>query len=279
MVNDVVFEKQDAITKSGIHYRVTRSSDSVVPLVLIYGYGGNIGMWPVVFIEHLAKKYVVVCLDNRGVGQSICPLETSSYSVPIMANDVDDVVRTLELTSFHLLGYSLGGCIALQYAHQHSQKLKSLFLLSTTGGSQLWTPPIEDHVSTLSAPPGETLWDLYMSVWRTTMGEATLLKQESALRELFDNSKEYPTPNEALAGHVHAFKTFDSSAFLGDLSIPTTIFTGENDRLVRVENSVSLAELIPRSKLIKVADCEHYPQIECPELLLSEITNLCELAH
>jgi len=275
MKSEYTFKKQDGTTPGGIFYRVTQSAQSEDPLVLVYGYGGNMGMWPVQMIERLAEKFVVVVLDNRGVGRSICPNIPREYTVEVMADDVDAVVSALNLSKFNLLGYSLGGCIALQYSHKYQHKVKSLFLMSTTAGGSLWSPPPQDVGAVLSNPQGEDLWDLYVSVWKTTMGEETLRKHETALRELFENSKDYITPNHALEGHLHAFKSFDSTAFLRDIKFPTTILAGKTDRLIPFQNSINMAEHLPQAKFVGVDHCEHYPQIEEPELMLTEIFNLC----
>ncbi len=66
------------------------------------------------------------------------------------------------------------------------------------------------------------------------MSDETMTKYDSVLKELFDNSKEYITSNEALAGHVRAFRTFDSSLILSKLSMPMTIFSGQDDRLIPI---------------------------------------------
>jgi 3-oxoadipate enol-lactonase len=273
-----VFEKQDGMTDSGIHYRVVRSATSKDPLVLVYGYGGNIGMWPVRLLERLAEKFVVVCLDNRGAGQSACPRIPTEYTVEIMANDVDAVVETLKLPKFHLLGYSLGGCIAIQYAATHQSKVKSLFLLATTGGGSLWSKPPVDQAAILKAPKGDTLWDMYVSVWETTMSAEALKQYDSTLRELFENSKTYITPNEALMGHLNAFRNFDGSPLVQSIGVPTVVFCGADDRLIPAQNSRNLANQLPHAKLVQVPNCEHYPHVEAQELLLSEICALCTAA-
>ena len=274
MSTSELFEKVDGFTESGIHYRVTKSVSSAEALVLLYGYGGNIGMWPSRFIERLAEDFLVITLDNRGVGQSISPKSADEYSAKLMAKDVDDVVKKLHLTRFHLLGYSLGGCIALQYASEHADAVKSLFLLSTTGGGKLWANPTEDHSAAFSTKQGATLWEMYASAWRTTMSDETMTKYDSVLKELFDNSKEYITSNEALAGHVRAIRTFDSSQILNKLSMPVTIFSGQDDRLLPIQNSINLALALPQAKLIKVPRCQHYPHVEAQDLLISEIKAL-----
>lgn len=279
MPGENVFEKQDGMTESGIHYRVLRSATSKAPLVLTYGYGGNIGMWPVRLLERLAEKFVVVCLDNRGAGQSVCPLVPTDYTVEIMADDVDAVVETLNLPEFHLLGYSLGGCIAIQYAAKHPDKVMSLFLLSTTGGGTLWSKPPEDQAAILKAPQGDSLWDMYVSVWETTMSAEALKKYDSTLRELFENSKAYITPNEALMGHLNAFRNFDGSDLVKNISVPVTIFCGADDRLITAQNSRNLANQLPRAKHVQVENCEHYPHVEAQELLVSEIFALCSAAN
>jgi pimeloyl-ACP methyl ester carboxylesterase len=82
-----------------------------------------------------------------------------------MSDDLDEVVVRLGIPEFHLLGYSMGSCIALQYAHRHSAKVKTLFLLSGTAGGALYVKP-DPAMSAALANPQKRYWDLYMSSFR-----------------------------------------------------------------------------------------------------------------
>lgn len=273
---ETVIERKEGATDSGIHFRVTSTATSRDALLLIMGYGANLGMWPSSFVEKLAGKYTVITFDNRGAGQSIKPALPSDYTVEIMARDANAVIEKLGLAKIHLLGYSLGGCIALEYAHRYPSKVKSLFLLSTTAGGALHVKPRTVFSNTFAKPAGETLWDMYLSVWKLCMSEHAIVTHMDALKALYESSCAYLSPPESLKGHLHALDRFDGSRYLQDLKMPTTILVGLDDRVLPAENSLKIAEAMPQAKLVQLPDCEHYAHLECQEAVLNEIFSLCK---
>ncbi len=84
----------------------------------------------------LASAHLRVVLFNpRGVGGSWRPKRPSTYTVPILAEDVEAIRRALDIKELHLLGFSAGGFVALEYAHRHPEQLRSLLLCQTAGSA------------------------------------------------------------------------------------------------------------------------------------------------
>ncbi|MGI0071343.1 MAG: alpha/beta fold hydrolase [Thermoplasmata archaeon] len=85
----------------------------------------------------LANAHLRVVLFNpRGVGHSWAPGSPREYNIPAMAEDVEAIRRALRITELHLLGYSVGGFVALEYAHRHQNRLTSLLLCATAGSAE-----------------------------------------------------------------------------------------------------------------------------------------------
>ncbi len=85
----------------------------------------------------LANAHLRVVLFNpRGVGQSWGPKSPTDYTIPQMAEDVEAIRRALHITELHLLGYSAGGFVALEYAHRYPARLTSLILCATAGSAE-----------------------------------------------------------------------------------------------------------------------------------------------
>lgn len=85
----------------------------------------------------LANSQLRVILFNpRGVGHSWAPRQPSAYTIPQMAEDVEAIRRALKIKELHLLGYSAGGFIALEYAHRYPGHLTSLLLCATAGSAE-----------------------------------------------------------------------------------------------------------------------------------------------
>ncbi|MCC7529585.1 MAG: alpha/beta hydrolase [Candidatus Melainabacteria bacterium] len=259
-IETVQIEEQK--TGSGIFCRKTFTSTSNDFLVMVMGYGGSLRIWPTTFVSALARTFNVITYDNRGTGLSIIPPDPEDYTIKAMSEDLFDVLETLDIQSHHLLGYSMGGCTALQYAHDHAEHVKSLFLMSCTAGGALFVKPDKEVSNALANPQGKTLWDIYMSTFSLMYSPEVLQRCMPTIKQIYEISKECPTRPLALAGHSHAFKGFDGTSYLAGLKIPTTILAGKNDRLMPVKNSENLAKNLCNSNLILFDDCEHGPHIQ-----------------
>ena len=108
-------------------------------IVFLHGYTGSTQDWanqmPV-----LSQKYKVVALDLRGHGKSEAPSSEEEYSVQIFADDVLGLLRILDIKKCCLVGHSLGGFIALQFALEYPGMLAALVLVDTSSGEFVRIP-------------------------------------------------------------------------------------------------------------------------------------------
>jgi 3-oxoadipate enol-lactonase len=105
-------------------------------IVLIAGLAAPLSAWAAQTPSFLNAGYKVLTYDNRGVGQSSYP--PGPYNIAEMANDLKALVRKLNLDCedgrterFHLLGISMGGMIAQEYALRWPQDIQTLTLACT----------------------------------------------------------------------------------------------------------------------------------------------------
>ena len=99
-------------------------------LLLVHGMGGSSNSWSGV-IPLLAKKYRVIAPDLLGHGESDKP--RGDYSVGAFAVLLRDLLDALDVTRVTVIGHSLGGGIAMQFAHQHRQYCERIVLISSGG--------------------------------------------------------------------------------------------------------------------------------------------------
>ncbi|HKS59661.1 MAG TPA: alpha/beta hydrolase [Thermoplasmata archaeon] len=78
----------------------------------------------------------VILFNPRGVGNSWKPRRASAYTVGNQAEDVEALRRALDIDELHLLGFSAGGFVALEYAHRYPDRLTSLLLCATAGSAE-----------------------------------------------------------------------------------------------------------------------------------------------
>ena len=98
------------------------------PLVLIHGLNGDSTGWAKVMPE-FAKHYRTIALDVRGHGGTSKP--DIPYSVKQFSEDLFEFFQKLNLSQAHILGLSMGGAIAQQFALDHPERVRSLILVST----------------------------------------------------------------------------------------------------------------------------------------------------
>ena len=266
-------------THSGVFFESRFSSDKNENLILLMGYSGSRKSWPEHFLLKLSEYFNLVLIDNRGTGESDGFNKSDDFSTGTMASDVQNVIDLLAIGHYFLLGYSLGGCIALQYALTHPNSLRGLILLSTTAGGLMFVPPSQDLLTKLSNPPGETILEKSKSMWEVCLSMSSIEKLSTELMSMHVSQSENLTPRFVFAAQMKAFQQYDVSARLKELQVRTLVITGDSDRLIPPENSLKLAENIPNSNIYLIQNCEHMPAIEAPEILISQIQNFAYQAR
>ena len=103
------------------------------PLLLLHGFSGDGATWHAV-ADALGERWRVIMLDCLGHGASDKPREVASYRMEAIAADIISVLDQLEIRRTHLLGYSMGGRLALYLALRHPERLRSLILESASPG-------------------------------------------------------------------------------------------------------------------------------------------------
>jgi len=93
---------------------------------MIHGLASSMGFWYMGVAPLLSTRHQIILYDQRGHGGSSMPVE--GYTPKALASDLSDLLDQLDIESAHLVGHSFGGQVALHFAHQHPDRLKSLVL-------------------------------------------------------------------------------------------------------------------------------------------------------
>ncbi|GMA52271.1 putative 2-succinyl-6-hydroxy-2,4-cyclohexadiene-1-carboxylate synthase [Alicyclobacillus contaminans] len=108
-------------------------STDTLPLLLLHGFTGSGAVWQTV-VGQLAQVRPCITVDITGHGRSSAPWDVSAYRMPVVARDVLSVMSELGWARFHLLGYSMGGRLALFIAQDAPNRVASLCLESASPG-------------------------------------------------------------------------------------------------------------------------------------------------
>ena len=190
------------------------------PVVLIHGFSSSAEMWSGL-IAGLARDYQVIALDCRAHGQSGKPHDPKKYGIE-MVNDVTRLMDHLHLQRAHIVGYSMGGSIALKMLVTHPER----FLTATSGGSTGFrstdvdeTPGLIQNLQSgmslseamiASAPPG---WP----------------KPTPDQREQMRRMDEGQDPKALAAQRLGNRGLWVSDEELAKVTVPTLILHGERD--------------------------------------------------
>lgn len=229
------------------------------PLVLIMGLGYTSEMWHRM-LPVLAAEHRTIIFDNRGVGRSSVP--AAAYSISDMAADAAAVMDAAEIASAHVLGISMGGLIAQEFALRYPERTKSLILGCTHHGGREAVVADREVFEVLMSrgemPPEEGTRAMVPYIYDASTA------RERIEEDLEIRMRTYPT-SEGYFGQVQAIFAFDVRNRLPEISARTLILHGESDRLVPPENGRLLARLIPNSTLIMLPNASHVFMTDQPE--------------
>jgi 3-oxoadipate enol-lactonase len=231
------------------------------PLVCLMGLSADVLAWTLQ-VPAFSARHRTVLVDNRDVGRS--SRADGPYEIADMARDTLALADALELDTFHLLGYSMGGAIAQEIACQAHERIMTLTLSVTFASGGAW---------------GRSLSDTWASrVHKISreehIDELLLLNHSEAF---FENAEavaymrglmlENPHPQEpdAFCRQLAASSRHDTRDRLTSLALPTHVIGAERDILVPVWKAKELAELIPGAKLTLLEGAPHGALIEQAE--------------
>lgn len=247
-----------SVSKVKMHYRETGGGHQT--LLFLHGNLASSLWWERVF-PLLPQRWHAIAPDMRGFGQSEKPPE--GYSVEELASDLSSFIRQLGLCDFTLVGHSLGGAVALQYALEHQAQLKALVLVDPVPANGLRFD--EGMIQALSGMQGNRVAleaGLRMSAPRAPDDAFFDRLVEEALQA---------TPM-AFAEIPRKLADFNLTPRLSELSVPTLCIRGEMDVLIPPHDIDQMARQIPGCRLEVIRGVGHSPQVEAPrkftELLL-----------
>jgi 3-oxoadipate enol-lactonase len=234
------------------------------PVLLIHGHTLDLRMWDAQVGPLADAGYRAIRYDVRGHGRSEAP--ATGYTYQNYSLDLRDLLNCLHIdTPAHLVGLSMGGGIALQFAVDHRQRVASLVVVDSTVPGFDYSPEYAEAVEEL------------VRVARSD-GPRAALDQVWLPHPLFDGIRRFPDRFDSLKRIVLAYPArdyLDETEYsqpewqvidrLDDIGAPTLVLVGEQDlpdfRLI----AEILAANIATARLEVIADAGHLLNLEQPE--------------
>jgi pimeloyl-ACP methyl ester carboxylesterase len=272
--------KPRAITINGDRV-VYRMAGKGPVLLLVHGMAGSSETWRHV-MPALARRFTVLAPDLLGQGESDKP--HGDYSLGAHANLLRDLLNALEYPRVTVVGQSLGGGVAMQFAYQFPERCERLVLVDSGGLGQevtfylrmltvpgfesifplLCTPRLRDAGTLLttwlgragvrSTPAAQEIWRSYASLADAENRRAFF----RSLRDVIDFS------GQAVSALSRLYRA---------AQLPTLIVWGAQDPFIPVRHAVVAHKAIPGSRLEIFDGVGHYPHCEVPERFVAVLVD------
>jgi poly(3-hydroxyalkanoate) depolymerase len=254
----------------GLELRVAVEGEGP-PLLLINGIGANIEMWAP-FVAQLTGRQVIL-FDAPGTGQS------SRTRQPVRMRRLSRVVTglldTLGYERVDVLGYSFGGALAQQVAHQSPERVRRLVLAGTMCGIGVPANPL---VLALMATPLRYHSRTHLERIAPRIYGGRSRTEPEVLRHHLEARLERPPTMLGYQWQLYALAGWSSALWLHRLEQPTLVLHGEKDPIVPLVNSRLMARRIPGSQLVVVPKAGHLFLIDQPEEPASVVMDFLDQA-
>jgi pimeloyl-ACP methyl ester carboxylesterase len=221
-------------------------------VLLIHGWICNRSFWDRQ-VQTLRDAHTVITVDLRGHGESSRPLK--GYSVGAMAADVEQLVRVLGVPHIAIVGWSMGGMVALELARRLGPKVSALGLVCTTAGG------LAESESEQAKTMQKEVADDFRGFARGFT--ARLFKDhETAPLYAWALSQVQKTPGAVASACLASLIGFDVRATLGTLDVPTAVLHGRHDELITYPHGEHLQKHIKGAELVTFEQSGHTPQLE-----------------
>jgi 3-oxoadipate enol-lactonase len=251
------------IETNGAAIRIAEGGASEPALVFLHYWGGSARTWQRV-IDRLGGQVRWVAIDQRGWGGSVAT--DGRYDLATMADDVEGVVRALDLRRYVLVGHSMGGKVAQIVAARRPRGLAGLVLVAPAPPTPMLVP--EAQRAGMLASYGSR--DGVLQALAVLAG--TPLSDE--LREQVIEDTLHGAP-EAKRAWTDRGMIEDVSAGLDRVTVPVSILVGSRDR---VEHESALREvfgrLLPQATVRVLEGIGHLSPLEAPDELAAACARL-----
>lgn len=244
------------VTINGIQLACEGWEGKAPAIVLLHGFGLNRSVWREIAKKHLRDQQVILP-DLRGHGESDAPQGT--YSMPLLAQDLNGVLAAVGVDRAVVCGHSMGGYVALAFAEQFPHMLAGLGLITTNAGAdsdekRAGRYALIEQVRTKGAPAvAESL--------------APRLSFDSAvITQAYDMIKR-TDPNGLIGSLAGMAEREDRTNLLPEINVPALVAAGEVDQITDLGASKAMAAALPKGEILSLPGAGHMPMVEVPDTL------------
>ena len=271
-------EKVVEILGQHIHYHEAGVGKNII---LLHGLGASSDIWAA-NIPVLSPHYHVVVPDQLGFGNSDKP--PIEYKIQTWVEFLDLFMQALKIPHATVVGNSLGGWIGVDFARQHPEKVERLVLADAAGWRPINMPlPLAGSLNDASIAGIRQALETILFERRAIPVNLNpgSLQETRQMMEFIVSDKQLITDQmveQEYRRHLKIGDGYTVERFLagslaedqfenekiGNLTMPTLIIWGSDDRLFSLDEARSYDKALHASKLVIIDHCGHMPQLEQP---------------
>lgn len=234
-------------------------ADAKGAILLLTGLGSKRLAWARQ-LEVFGRQYRTIAMDYRDTGDSDEVAEP--YTVADLADDAAAVLGALGIARTHVVGISLGGFTALQFALRHANLLDRLVLVSTSAGGRTHVQPSAEIVALLAPSPGVEAGARAIYTYSRIMANDFVAAHPEELERIADTARYRSQSSAAYMRQLTATLAHDVVDSLRYITAPTLVIHGDVDPLVPPANGAYLATHITGARHIVYPGVGHIPIVE-----------------
>jgi pimeloyl-ACP methyl ester carboxylesterase len=246
--------------KVGVHnIRYLESGNSGRIIILLHGLGASAERW-LPIMPYLAERYRVIAPDIVGFGLSEKP--TVDYTVEFFSKFLGEFINHISVENpINIMGSSLGGRIAIEYAIQNAQNIEKMILVAPAGINEEPTEALHSYIQAALHPTIDDAKKAFLMM----AGNNRVIEQDV----ISDFVNRMLLPNSRLSfmsSLLGLKKSTLTQERLGKISNPTLVLWGKDDRVIPIKNATRFYTSIKNSKHEEMEKCGHTPFVDEPEL-------------
>jgi len=236
------------------------------PIIFVHGFPFDHIMWDAQ-IEELSKDYYCITYDIRGLGES--PAGDGQFTMESFVDDLETIIDKLKLNLPVLCGLSMGGYISLRAMERMEKRFSALILCDTKALADDNAGKIKraEGIKSIYESGVEHFVEQFVP---NCFSDNFMMKNKPEYEGVLIRSKSCSPIGVkgcllAMAGRT------DTTAYLPNISIPTLVICGEEDKLTPPDVMKSMAEIINNSIFVVIAGAGHMAPIEASDIVNEKI--------
>ena len=247
-----------------VHYNEAGSGH---PVIFLHGSGPGASSWSNFArnVGPFSEKYRAILMDQPGYNKTdVRVIKDGETRSQVNGNSVVGLMDALGIEKASIVGNSMGGATALNVAVDFPDRIEKLVLMGSGsgGGANIFNQQPTEGSKVLNEVFDDPSISGFRKLINIMLYDGSTVSDE-ILEQRYQSTVGNMAHVEARAKSSNASR--DISPLLGDITAPTLIIHGFNDRVVPFENSLRLLASITTSKLVAFQKCGHWAQFEHAE--------------